>query len=46
MSKAYALLIRVPEILKPWSHQYSCKQITGEFVHSREDQYLLASEVF
>lgn len=30
VSKAYTLLIRASEILKPLSHQYSCKQITGE----------------
>lgn len=29
VSKAYALLIRASEILKPLCHQYSCKQITG-----------------
>lgn len=46
VSKAYTLLIRAPEILKPWSHRYWHKQITGEFVYSREDQCLLASEIF
>lgn len=46
VSKAYRLLITAPEILKLWSHQYSCEQITGEFVYSREDQYLVASAVF
>lgn len=46
VSNACTLLIRAPEILKPWSHQYPCKQIIGEFRYSREYQCLLASEVF